>query len=286
MKERIVILESATKRYAKSGKIFHVFPYYDDSIGNYVTGQELSSKNPGGLTKEQIEGKEPLTEAQRKKYPYPITMKDGKRIPLWKRKKFDLSKDDNDEFIHPDQAAIYNFIIIGLGEVVAKDKGSVNTSTHLFYLNDPEAEAEQRVKSKREVFKLQKMITDKLDDRSFYELVLTLNYNTNTNYNVTKLSPIIIEDIIFEAAEKYPDTVRKHFALQGQRELFILKLVHYGIISRIAGSFQDKQDNYLGTNLGDVLDYMKKKDNQLSVTAWGNALAKQDDNYAKSLESK
>jgi hypothetical protein len=284
--KRIVTLEAVSGRYAKNGKhVFPAIPYIDNVIDNYITGQEQRSDRPDGLTKEQIEKKKPLTEAQMKAFPYPILIDPEKRgsLPLYKKRTFDLSTDDKGNYVRKDHLAYYKFIIEGLDQVVAPNKGSVDSTKHLFYLNDPQKEASKRVRAKREVFKMTEMVMNKLDSISYYELILTLNFNTNDNYHFSNVSTDVIEDFIFDSCEKHPDLVKSHFTDKGQRELFVLKLLHEIVFYRNA-TFHDKNDKFLGNSIAEVLSMMSKKENQLMANAWSEALKKKDERYAEELE--
>jgi len=285
--ERIVIIEAVSGRYAKNGKyVFHAVPYIDTLIDNYVTGQEKRSNRQDGLTKLQIEGKEPLTEDQKKKFPFPIVFNKEKRgvLPLYKKLKLNLSTDDKGNYLRIDDLAKYNFIVSGLDEVVAANKASVDPSKHLFYLEDPQKEAAKRVQIKREIFKMQQMVMSKLDTNSFYELILTLNFNTNDNYQFSNVSADILEDFVFDACEKHPDIIKTHFSEKGQRELFILKLLHWEIIFYRNSTFHDKSDKFLGNSVAEVLTYLAKKENQLAANGWSEILKGKDERYAGFLE--
>jgi len=279
--KRIVTIEAVAKRYAKNGTRYPAVPYFDDSVDNYVTGQEKRPSRKGGLTKQQIEGKEPLTPAQRKSFPYPILYKEGKVYPIYKKRKLDLSTDADGMVINEAHHALYNFIIKGLGSKIAPSRDQVDKDKHLFYLNDPHKEASKRVQSKRKILKLQHEVITKLNADSFYELILTLNFNTPETYNFTNSSPDIIEDIVYESCEKYPNFVQHHFTEKGQRELFVLKLLHYEIIHYSNSSFHDKNGKHLGMSISDVLSYLEKKDNQLLATSWSKMLQRKDKLYAE-----
>lgn len=287
--KRIVTIEAVSGRYAKNGKhVFHAMPYIDSVNNNYITGQEKSSKRPNGLTKEQIEMKEPLTESQKKEFPYPILIDPEKRgaMPIYKKRILDLSTDDKGNYIRKDHLTYYNFIIEGLGQVIAPNKESVDSTKHLFYLNDPLKEASKRVKTKREVFKMTEMVMKNLDESSYYELILTLNFNTANNYDFSNVSSDIIEDFIFDSCEKHPELVKSHFTDKGQRELFILKLVHHEIIFYRNATFHDKNDKFLGNSVTEVLSFIEKKENQLTANSWTEILKQKDERFAKELASR
>ncbi|MBN2617259.1 MAG: hypothetical protein JXR64_02980 [Spirochaetales bacterium] len=287
--KRIVTIEAVSGRYAKNGKhVFHAMPYFDSVNNNYITGQERNSDRPHGLTKSQIEMKEPLTDAQIKAFPFPILIDPEKRgvMPIYKKRTLDLSTDDKGNYIRKDHLAYYEFIIEGLGQIIAKNKDAVDSTKHLFYLNDPQREASKRVKTKREIFKMTDMVMKNLDATSYYELILTLNFNTNDNYDFNNVSSDIIEDFVFDACEKHSDLVKSHFTEKGQRELFILKLVHHGIIFYRNAAFHDKNDKFLGNSITEVLSYIEKKENQLAANSWAESLKNKDDRFAQALEDK
>lgn len=286
--KRIVTIEAVSGRYAKNGRhVFPAIPYIDNVIDNYVTGQERRPDRPNGLTKDQIEKKVPLTESQMKEYPFPILIDIEKKgsLPLYKKRTFDLSTDEKGNYLRKDHLAYYNFIVEGLDQVVASSKETVDSTKHLFYLNDPQKEASKRVKGKREIFKMTEMVMNKLDSSSYYELILTLNFNTNDNYQFSNVSSDIIEDFIFDACEKHPDLVKSHFTDKGQRELFILKLLHHEIIFYRNTTFHDKNDKFLGNSVSEVLSFITKKENQLMANAWSETLKNKDERYAAELEA-
>jgi len=284
--EKIVKVAACDKRYEK-GEVYWALPYEDPRIANYVTGQERSVDNPNGLTKRQIEMLDPLTDEDRKKYHFPIVMDPNKfrGVAISRATTFNLSTDDNGNYVNPIDKEKYEFFIKGQTEKVATSKDKIIPGKHLFFLVDDNRDAQERNSHRRIILEAQQLVFNKLTKESFYELFIYINHNKNTSYSTLNAADAIIEDRVYELCEKYPADVKKFFNKETSEELFILKLVHYGIIFVKAGSFVDKEDKYLGSSVREVLSHLSKKGNHLLALAWKKSLQSKDVLFAKSLES-
>lgn len=285
MKERLVQVAAADRRYTK-GEVYFALPYMDSNTKNYVTGQEKTNKRTDGLTARQIEGLDPLTEEQRMKFNPPIVMDETFRgIPISRHTKFNLSVDDEGNYINPTDKVFYDFFISGQGDVIAKDKQTVKYDQHLFYFVDETKDAEERNKTRRMVLEAQTKAFSNLKPESYYELLLYVNYNSNTQYKSVDVDGAVVEDYVYEVCEKYPKTVLNLFTKEGAEELFILKLLHYGIIMIRSGAFHDKNEKYLGNSPREVLSYLNKKGNHIIAAAWKKSLISKDARYAEFVKA-
>lgn len=287
MRTRIVRLEAFSKRY-KRGAIFLAMPYYDYSIANYVTGQEKNLENPMGLTKRQIEGKDPITAAQRKKYDYIIDMSEEafRGVPFRHGMKLDLSQESdnaNARYINAHDKAIYDFMVTGQRNIVAASESDCKHGKHLFYFLDREKDAEKRVIASRTKFDAIRLVDKHLSENSFYELLLTVNYEKALSYNIDETREYLLIDSINEVCEKHSDIVKKHFSKTGQDNLFILKLRHHKIIEIRDGAFY-KDDKFLGSNPQEVIAFANKKTNAFHLGHWRSELAKKDKEFAEILD--
>jgi hypothetical protein len=93
MKKKIVEIVSVDPRYRKVP--YPSFPVYDETIGNFLTGQHYDPRDPSTsdyLTKEEIEGKTKISNEKMKRFPFVILINDDfLNIPIIHRTKLDIS---------------------------------------------------------------------------------------------------------------------------------------------------------------------------------------------------
>jgi len=284
--ERKVKVAAVNKRYQK-GEVFYAIPYLDPGIDNYVTGQEKRIGNKDGLTKDQIEGKRELNDKQREKYSFPIIMdpETFRGLPISRTTVFNLGKDDDGNYFNPSDVDRYNFFVDGQREIIAEDKAGVKVDKHLFYFIDEEKEASVRVKNRRGVFDVMKQALDNLTPASYYELFLTVNFNSQASYNTAETRKSILEDNIYDACEKYPEIVKRHFTKDGQEEMFVLKLMYHQLLNFSDGAFSDKKGKYIGNSPREVLNYLSKKGNHITAASWRKSLMQKDALFAQKVEA-
>ena len=251
MREKSVRIVSIDARYRKEAYPF--IPIYSNAIGTYITGQHIDPNKPetkGNLTKAEMENPQTLTAEKKAKFPYLILPE--VRVPLTHLRSFNLSVDETGAYINPKDAAEYDFYMLQTDKV-AKNKDSVLEGTHYFYVENLEAEAEVRIGSRKLRFEAETLVRSKGSLAKYKEIALLLNYKlADFRVNINS-SERILEDKILDACEKYPSDVVRCFSEEAERDLFILRAEHVGIITRKGESFFDGSQY-----LGDSLDAVKK----------------------------
>jgi len=284
MKKLEIRIEAFDKRY-KGGHMFYAMPPMDASINNYVTGQELRYGRKEGLTKEQIEGTQKISQELRQKFPYLITFGELFRgVTIRKGMTLDITERTDGSYVNEKDVAIYKFIVDGQAEVVGSSKNDCKAGKHLFYFIDKNKDAEVRVKAKRAYLSAIKLVSKNLDVNSYYELVLFINYYYGENYLIDKEGDYVLEDLINTICEKHTSGVSKFFEEHSQSQLLILKFIENGILSIVDGVITDKKGAYIGANPDEVIAYTKQKKNNLKMVHWRNALVKEDKIFAKQVE--
>lgn len=282
--KKIVKVAACYKRYEK-GEVYWHLPDFDSLTSNYITGQERSQSNPGGLTKLQIEAKDPLTDKQKEKYIFPIVMDPDtfRGVPLSRSTTFNLSTDEDGNYINPVDVDKYNFFKCQ-EQVIAPNSNEVVVNKHLFYFIDESKDAEGRNNARKAILKAQSKVFTDLTPESYYELFIYINHHENVHYRAIVNDKALTEDTVFEICEKYPNRVLTMFERGADDELFVLKLMFHGIITMVDGMFVDSKDKFIGGSTREVQAYLNKKGNHLLAAAWRKSLQTKDARYAASLK--
>jgi hypothetical protein len=270
MRKQIVRIVSVDKRYQKEPYPF--IPIYNERIGNYITGQHLDASNPatkGRFTKSELENPETISMEKRAKFPYIIFPE--YRYPLSHLRSFDLSVDEVGDPINQKDHAEFEFF--KLQDNVAPSKDDVRAGVHYFYIENLEAEAENRLSKRNLRFEAEKLIREKANFSKIKEVALVLNYRLKDFRVNINASEQIITDEVYTACEKYPQDVIRCFSEESMTEIFILKAEFNNIITRRGSSFFDGSQ-YLGDSIDDVKKYLKTEEGQRYERRWKTQLAK------------
>lgn len=247
---------------------YQSFPVYDNNIGTYLTGQHIDPYKPetkGGLTRTQIEGRDSLTTEQWKRFPYPI-LANTPQI-LYHGQEVDLSQKDDGSYVNPKDKALYEYWL-HLPEV-AKTKEDYNVDRHIFYIEDKEAEAVASISKRELIYKAMDLMHKNASFQRLTEVALLLNYYVPQVNIPTQLSKNQLENRIYDVIDSHPEKVIQCFSENAAEDLFILKLVNYGIITRKENDFYDGE-TFLGNNVNAVK--MFGKENQALYNKWGKLL--------------
>jgi hypothetical protein len=197
--------------------------------------------------------------------------------------KFNVSVDENGEAVNPADMSKFNFIKY-FCSFVALSKASVRPDTDLFYIEDLEVEAEERVKVSDLRYEAEKCIREKTSDRglSIKDVALMLNYKIkNFSIPIDSMTDVRIKDELLKTCEKNYKEVISCFKADVNEELYVYKLVKYGIINNKNGAFYDG-NTIIGTTIDNVKLFMKgsKEDNQKFVSKWGKLLLEKEGKIA------
>ena len=269
--KRIVELIAEDNRYKDTPYPFRCI--FDESINTFLTGQHIDPRDPdtaGNLTLEEMRGQAPLSPEKSKKFPF-IIKPDG-RINLKHRDKYDLTKNEKGEFVNPKDAAMYN-LVRNFTWFIAKDRKSFKPKKDYFYLNDPIAEAEVRVKESAEAYEAEKYVRENLTDEGLFDTALLLSYKVaGFMYDPKEKNVVLVKDAILKLCKEDPKAVLSTGDKGSKEDLFILKLSLHGIISRRGTDFYDGS-KFLGGDLTAVKKEMKLEENTALVSKWSRLLS-------------
>lgn len=274
-KKRIVQLVANRNKYTKFA--FMAVPRFDGNMNTYLTGQHII---PGvtdpedGLTPEEMTGEKPLSVEKARKFPY--VLNPDNQTPIIHLNKLDLSTNEKGQVINYKDKVLYDFFVKYSG-VVAESKDKFIIDKHFFYIRDEEFEAEQRVSKRKLLYKAMNLVQENTSTRKLNDLALMLSYtikNFSVNPNIISLSQL--EDVILKACEDYPEEVIKCYEEGAEEMLFILKVKDKGIIVKRDDAFYDGQ-MFLGRTIADVLDFMKRPDNEGYLDKWTKLLSENRD---------
>lgn len=274
-REKKIRIISVDKRYVKTP--YPAIAVYDSSKNCYMTGQHIDPSDRStkdNLTVDEMTMQKQLSEEKAKRFPYIINPEQN--IPIIHMEQLDISVEDG-EPVNPNHWAKYNFIKNHCS-FVASSKKSVRPGTDYFYIEDLESEAEEAVKASDLRYEAEKCIREKTSIRNMKDIALMLNYKIkNFSIPVDTLSETRVKAELLKACEKHYNEVISCFRTDANEELYIYKLVKYGILENKNGAFFDGTQ-IIGTNVENVKIYMKSgaTENQKYVSKWGRLLLEKE----------
>lgn len=242
---------------------FMAVPRIDDNIGNYVTGQHYHQDNKGGLTREELERNVKIPETKRAKFPYIIYARDAEgndaRYPIKNGQFLEIGQDDKGNYLNAQDRALYEFYKF-LDEIAPSKKDYIKGSAHIFYIEDAEEEAVEKVNKKLLVHKAMTKVIKNSTISNWETIAGFLNYNIKGYFiEPEKLSRAVLEERLYEACEMYPEEVLKVFDSAYEDHLYVLQILRHGIIQKRDGHFYDGE-LHVGGSIVDVIDYWKNAD--------------------------
>lgn len=281
MKKRIVEIISEDKRYRKER--YPAIILEDPRTGIFMNGLE---HRPG---KEETE--DFLTQEEIKDYNYKFSKVRSEQFPLESiirvddvvsiphAQKLDLTlkvgKNGKPltgkfpgDYVYPRDYALYCFYSILPN--VAKTKEGYNRSQHHFYLLDREYEATSRMEKRKRSFEAEKFLFDNISLEKQKLIAMLISFKTKEYEfgDISKLSATMIQDKLFEVAQKNPDFIlacdpTKHPEVT--EELFVIQAIDAKVLKKKGVSYYDG-DRFAGDDMTGLIKYLKSDDN--IVLSW------------------
>ena len=276
IREKIVRVISVDKRYVKQP--YPAIAIWDNSKHCYLTGQHIDPSIPktrNNLTVDEMTGKKMPSEEKLARFPYIINPENN--IPIIHMRKLNISVDEKGNAVNPVDMALFIFIK-HYCSFVANSKKSVRPGTDFFYIEDLETEAEEQIKASDLRYEAEKCIRENASIQKLKDIALMLNYKIkNFSIPVDQMSETRIKGELLKVCEKNPSEVISCFGKDVNEELYIYKLVKYGILENKGGAFFDGSQ-IIGTNVDNVKIYMKSgnSENQRYVSKWGKLLLEKE----------
>jgi len=249
------------------------------AYGTYLTGQHIDPNKPetrGNLTVDEMTGKAPISEEKMKKFGrYIIDPK--KHLLLENLREYDLSKYEDGSYVNPRDVQQFNFAR-NFCSNVAPNKTSVNPSTHSFYLEDKEADAIAYNTFEDNVFDAEELIRKNCPISEYKNKAMLLNYRVqNYHLDIEVLSDSQIKAELIKLCKKEPHHVLACFGPKAEEDLYILKLVNYGILTMKDGSFFDGS-YFVGDSIDKVREFIKNplESNNKYANKWGRLILEKD----------
>jgi hypothetical protein len=227
---------------------------------NFRTGQEL--------TYEEMTGHAPLSPEKAKEYPFIIN---PERV---------YSVIDRTKFNAEDPKSLAFLTLMAMSGKIAKSQQEYQLDPFKYdgYFYDKESEAMSYNSFSDVVYRAETLVRQTpIEDYS--RLILILNYRIRSGFNVSPkgVSADYMRSKLIEAAKKWPQVVLNCFPENNpgiETELFILELVHYGIITQNAqGDIYFGQD-FIASNIEEVKKLLTKEAYTGMKNRWGLALQK------------
>lgn len=245
-----------------------IIPIEQVSPNVYRTGQDLSF--------DKMTGKVQLTEEEKAKYPFVIDPTASYRLP--DRTKFDITVDGMGVPSVPRDYAMYNLVLLS-GDI-AKDKIQYDSATmkYIGYFYDKESEAARYNQIDDLRYEAETLIRDaKLDFRK--KVALLLNYKMPDKeffINLSVVSDDVLKRELVKAAREHPEFLMSCFPERNpgvDKEMFVVELLHYNIISQKADGDIYSGSKYIGNSIEDVVKSLSKQDMQPDISKWNIQLA-------------
>jgi len=270
IKRKVVVIAIKTKYNSKP---FFTPVVWSEKIHTYLTGQHIDPNDKsteGNLSPDQMLGKAPLTDEQKKKFKYIIDPNEETLHTIYNKETLDISTDANGEPINHGDYAKYIWLCKYVPEV-APDKDSI-TSNHIFYIQDEGREAEIMVSKKTKTYLAMDVVYKTIGLDKLSDLALLLNYyKPSFNVDIRNTSTILLQNKMFEVCESNPEFVLKFKEKGVQEDLYFLKLAYYKIITKKDGSYYDGEQ-YLGTTLSDLKAFSSSSANESFNSKWSKLL--------------
>ena len=276
VRQKIIRIVAVDKRYIKEP--YPAIAVWDSAKNCYLTGQHIDpsvASTRQNLTVDEMTGKRMLSEEKIKRFPYIINPEETIRIIHMM--KLDISKDELGGPVNPVDYAKFIFIK-GYCPFVANAKTSVRPGTDYFYIEDLEAEAEERVKVSDLKYEAEKCVREKTTIRSLKDIALMLNYKIkNFSIPFESMTEVRVKDELLKACDKHYNEVISCYRDDANEEIYIYKLVFNKIIDNKNGAFYDGSF-LVGTSVDAVKIFMKssKEENQRYINKWGKLLLEKE----------
>lgn len=227
---------------------------------NFRTGQDLTFEKMTGMT--------PLTPDEAIQYPFVINPDKVYSII------------DRTWFNSEDRHDLAFLQLIALSGRIALSEMDYQADPFKFdgYLFDKEQTAKSYNSFSDQVYKAETLIRNTpMED--YQKLILILNYRIKSGFNVAPkgVSPDYMRSKLIEAAKKWPAMVTNCFPEFNpgiDSEIFILELIHYGIITQNAtGDIYFGQD-YIASGVEETKKVLTKEMYTGMKNRWGLALQK------------
>jgi len=210
---------------------FFCVPVYDEKKRTFKTGQE-------NLSAEELENE-------------PMIIEPDNQYPLRHMMEFDTNNRKD-------------VLLLGLArdqDVIASKSSLVQVGRHLFYLQNVEEEAGERVTKMDLMFEALFKIKENTSIGKQKDVAIYLGIDISQPASV-------IQDRIYKFCQDNPAQVLEFFTDRSTGRLFAMKLKHYGIIQYRDGKYLDN-DILVGRDIDEVVHFTQDHKNEALITKWG-----------------
>lgn len=163
-------------------------------------------------------------------------------------------------------------VLLGLIKVqplIAANASKVVAGKHLFYIEDKETEAGEKIVAADKSYEAQTKVREDMTLQRITDLAIFLSIDVRNN-------PIsVIQERIYSRCASNPGEVLSFFEEATANRMFVLKLIHYGILQKRLDRIVDG-DLLVGRNLEEAILYVQDKANDMIAGKWGLALDKKE----------
>ena len=209
---------------------YFAVPVYDKNKRVWITGQE-------NLSKKELE-----------KEPFIVNVND--QYPLTHMMDFDTERRE-------DQILL---AIAKVQEAVAPDSKSAIAGKHLFYIQNPEKEAEENINNVDHIFEAMKLFRENGSFQKTRDLAIYLGLDASQTLNV-------LQSRIYTRIQDNPKEIINFFDKLVISRLLTRKVIYYGILINKGGIFYD-HDRLIGRDEREVELFISDKANTPLISKW------------------
>jgi hypothetical protein len=218
---------------------FFMTPVYDNDLKTYKTGQE-------NMNKAQLAAQ-------------PIIIDPFEQYAVVHMQAFDTS--------NPKDKVLLG--LIKTQPLIAANSSKVVAGKHLFYIEDKETEAGEKIVAADLMYEAMSKVRADMTLQRITDLAIFLSVDVRNN-------PIsVIQERIYSRCTNNPKEVLSFFEDSTVNRMFVLKLIHYGIIQKRLDRIVDG-DLLVGRNLEEAVLYVQDKANDMITGKWGLALDRKE----------
>ena len=225
----------------------------------FITGQGVIPGDPsteGGLTSNQMLGLEPLSEEQKRRFPFII---DPNTIYKFQHNYiFDL---DN-----PEQEQLLKFLLT-VAPTVAPSLREFRNGKHTHYIEDAVAEAKVAVQGVNIMYEALKHIKESSFEK-VKDVAMYFNYSRKGfSIDMRSASADEIYGALYKVCQDEPNEIIKCFSRAMQDEMLVIKMVEMGVITQKGSDFFEGSD-FLGSSMNATIEFIRKKENVSRLSKW------------------
>jgi hypothetical protein len=225
----------------------------------FITGQGVIPGEPsteGGLTANQMLGIDPLTEEQKRRFPFIV---DPKTIYKFQHNYiFDLDNPEHEQLLK---------FLLTVAPGVAPSLREFRKGKHTHYIEDAVEEAKVAVQGVNVMYEALKHIKESSFEK-VKDVAMYFNYSRKGfSINMKSASADEVYGALYKVCQDEPNEIIKCFSRAMQDEMLVIKMIEMGVITQKGSDFFEGSD-FLGSSMNATIEFIRKKENVSRLSKW------------------